>query len=186
MTTLETGRLRIRPFTIDDLPEYDRIMNRQLGWWGRLLTNEELAARLQYQIARTSDAHNPPFGYRAVVLKDAGSMIGMAGFHSRLLSALERQAIGISLAEGQFSGIEMSLGYAFAEEFQGHGFATEAVSALINYAFRGLRLKHIIADTSSGNLPSVGLMKRVGMRVTPCPRPGWPDRVLGVRENDLV
>ena len=186
MQLLKTSRLVIRPFTITDLPEYDRIMNRQLSWWGRVLPNEELLSRLAYQIARTSDADNPPVGYRAVVLKDADGMIGMAGFQSRLLSAAERKLAGISPNEDKFSGIEMSVGYAFARESQGQGYATEAVSALIEHAFGELHLKRIVADTSSSNVRSVRLMERVGMRVAACPRPGWPDRVVGVRENELA
>lgn len=186
MQLLKTSRLVIRPFTVADLPEYDRIMNRQLSWWGRVLPGEELLSRLAYQIARTSDADNPPYGYRAAVLKDTDQMIGMAGFQSRLLSASERKLAGIHLAEGEYSGIEMALGYAFAQEFQGKGFATEVIVALIEYAFHELHLKLIVADTSSSNVRSVRLMERVGMRVAPCPRPGWPDRVVGVRENDLA
>ena len=56
------------------------------------------------------------------------------------------------------------LGYALSIEYRGHGYATEAASALANYAFTVLKLHRICATTSSGNQDSFHVMERLGMR----------------------
>ena len=48
--------------------------------------------------------------------------------------------------------------------YQGQGFATEAVSCLLNYAFLTFDLHRIIAITDCENEASVALLERLGMR----------------------
>ena len=65
-----------------------------------------------------------------------------------------------------------------------HGYASEAAQALIDYAFQELRLKRIVATTSYDNIGSMGVMRKLGMRVEEnlLGEPPWL-QVVGVLEN---
>jgi RimJ/RimL family protein N-acetyltransferase len=54
--------------------------------------------------------------------------------------------------------------WAFHPEWHGQGYATEAVAALIDIAFTGLKLRRVIACCYADNDASWRLMERVGMR----------------------
>lgn len=56
------------------------------------------------------------------------------------------------------------LGWAFSPEFGGRGFATEAVTALIDLAFATPRLRRVVARMDSRNESSARLAQRIGMR----------------------
>jgi RimJ/RimL family protein N-acetyltransferase len=59
----------------------------------------------------------------------------------------------------------MLVGYTVAPEAQGHGYATEAVSALVDYAFATLDAGLIRAYADAGNTASIRVMEKVGMRL---------------------
>jgi len=56
--------------------------------------------------------------------------------------------------------------------------------AVVDYAFDRLRLKRIIATTAYDNLASIGVMRKLGMRIerNPLPEPRWL-QVVGVLER---
>jgi RimJ/RimL family protein N-acetyltransferase len=56
------------------------------------------------------------------------------------------------------------LGFTLAREHQGRGFASEAVSRLLDYAFASLDLHRIFAIADCRNKPSWTLLERVGLR----------------------
>lgn len=56
------------------------------------------------------------------------------------------------------------IGFTLAREHQGRGFASEAVSRLLDYAFDGLRLHRVVAKVDCRNTPSWALLERLGMR----------------------
>lgn len=83
----------------------------------------------------------------AIVLENDGSLIGDCGIH--ILEDDRRLAeIGISLAP----------------ERQGNGYATEALNAVLNMLFVDLRKHRVFASVDPLNLPSMTLMKRLGLR----------------------
>jgi len=47
---------------------------------------------------------------------------------------------------------------------QRKGYATEAVRGLLNYAFKGLRVRRIIAECDARNVPARGLLLKTGLR----------------------
>jgi RimJ/RimL family protein N-acetyltransferase len=51
-----------------------------------------------------------------------------------------------------------------AQANQGQGFATEALTCLLDYLFQQKRLHRVVADTDSQNVPSWTLLERLGMR----------------------
>ena len=79
---------------------------------------------------------------------------------------------------------EFGLYYAFSPASQGQGYATEAVRALIDFAFNVLRLRRIVATTTYENTRSIGVMRRVGMRIeqNPFAEPPWL-QVVGSLDN---
>jgi RimJ/RimL family protein N-acetyltransferase len=62
------------------------------------------------------------------------------------------------------AGKQAEIGYTFDPRFQGQGLATEAVRKLLDYAFREKGLHRIYGITDPRNLPSIKLMRRLGMR----------------------
>ena len=79
---------------------------------------------------------------------------------------------------------EMGLFWAIDPDQQRHGYATEAAQALIDFAFQQLRVKRLIATTEYDNAASLGVMRKLGMRIeqNPFPDPPWL-QVVGILEH---
>ncbi len=92
------------------------------------------------------DAHQ----WLALAIEQSGRMIG------DLLVRLD----GVDGPDGR----QAEIGWAMRPGSQGHGFATEAVRALVDAAFRDLRLHRVWARLDPTNEPSARLCERVGMR----------------------
>jgi len=90
----------------------------------------------------------PGLGFQiAIELKETGVLIGDCYF--TINEQDDRQA---------------EVGYSLARAYQGQGFATEAVSCFLTYAFLTFDLHRIIAITDCENGASVALLERLGMR----------------------
>ncbi len=61
------------------------------------------------------------------------------------------------------SATEASLGYAIHPDCQGRGFATEATLGMIDFGFRSLGLKRIVAQCDVRNSASYRVMEKAGM-----------------------
>ncbi len=85
------------------------------------------------------------------------------------LSVIERESgrlvgdVGLCFADGEPGVIKA--GYTIAPAFQGRGYATEAVRALVAYVFGTLRADVVRAHASGDNLPSIRVAEKVGMRL---------------------
>jgi RimJ/RimL family protein N-acetyltransferase len=194
MPTLETCRLMIRPFSMDDLHPVHRLFDvelreAELGTVGAQ-TLHERAEWLQWTIlsyTQLAKLYQPPYGERAVVHKHTQQLIGAGGFVP-CLDAFEQFA-GFSPAPRPsrhwLSTPEFGLFYAITPACQGQGYATEAALALVDYAFQHLRLKRIVATTTYENAASMGVMRKIGMRLerNPYPEPPWL-QIVGVLEQD--
>jgi RimJ/RimL family protein N-acetyltransferase len=60
--------------------------------------------------------------------------------------------------------VQAELGWVLHPDYAGHGYATEAVRALIALAFDGMGLRRVTAGCFADNEASWRLMERVGMR----------------------
>lgn len=69
--------------------------------------------------------------------------------------------VGMSPAEDEPGVIKV--GYTMDPAFQGRGYATEAVAALVAYAFESLGAEVVRAFASAENVPSIRVAEKVGM-----------------------
>ncbi len=66
-------------------------------------------------------------------------------------------------AVGLFLDDEAELGYWIGKAYWGHGYATEAARAMLEYAFDILNLPSIYSDCFQWNIPSIKVMQKIGM-----------------------
>ena len=59
------------------------------------------------------------------------------------------------------------IGWRFARHAWGHGYATEAASAVLDHAFDALDLPEVVSFTTVDNAPSRRVMERIGMTHDP-------------------
>lgn len=107
------------------------------------------------------------FGYLAVVKKGDHQFVGQVA-----LSAYVNQW---NRFEGdpnpRFNQVEVELSFAFGRQFWGNGYATEASKAMIDYAFKTLKLPHLIGGANIPNERSKKLHERLGYRIVKDVRP---------------
>jgi RimJ/RimL family protein N-acetyltransferase len=190
---LETERLLIRPFSMQDLDAIHQILDIDLmtaDMGGeQAKTRQEREGWLQWTICSYQELaklSQPPYGDRAVVLKPTQQVIGACGFVPSFgpFGQLPSMHSADQDIDAHFNSPEFGLYYALSPSYQRQGYATEATKALIDYAFRQLSLKRIVATTTYGNAASMGVMRKVGMRIekNPYPDPPW-FQVVGILEN---
>ncbi len=57
----------------------------------------------------------------------------------------------------------VEIAWRLGRGFWGHGYATEAATAALDFAFEELHLKEVVAFTVPANVPSRRVMERIGM-----------------------
>jgi RimJ/RimL family protein N-acetyltransferase len=148
-TQIESEHLRIRRFTDSDLVPFmayrnDPKVSRYQSW-----------DSLDEQEART-------------FISEVGSArVGVPGewFQFAIESKETQDLIGdCGLRVDEHEPSRAEIGSTLAREYQGRGFASEAVSRLLDYAFGALGLHRVVAIADCRNAPSVALLERVGMR----------------------
>ena len=146
MLILETERLFLREFTLDDTTFIIELLNSP-GWIKyigdrNVRTTEEAIAYLKRGML-TSYKENG-YGLCLVGIKGGNIPIGMCGILNR--DTLEKPDIG----------------FAFLSEYHGKGYAFEIAAATMNYAKETLLLPVIWAITVAYNQPSIKLLERIG------------------------
>jgi RimJ/RimL family protein N-acetyltransferase len=72
----------------------------------------------------------------------------------------------VLIGNGGFTGAplngEVMIGYSVLEPFQRKGYGTEAVSALVDWAFADMSINRIFAETFPDNRASIGLLQKCG------------------------
>ena len=148
--TLETARLRLRPYTEADIPELLPLIG----------TREVAATTLRIAHPYTE--------------QDAKAFLQLAKDPDKLWLAITlrsdaRQIGGIGLrVENQHQHAE--LGYWLGAPFWGHGYATEAAREILRYGFETLALHRIFASHFKHNPASGRVLKKIGMKYEGCQR----------------
>jgi RimJ/RimL family protein N-acetyltransferase len=70
--------------------------------------------------------------------------------------------IGIYFLEAD--SLQAEIGYTLSAEYQGSGYAAEAVTGVIDYLFNILNKHRVIASVDPRNTKSIALLERIGMR----------------------
>jgi RimJ/RimL family protein N-acetyltransferase len=147
---LESARLLLRPFRAADVDAQaammadDEVM-RHLG--GRGLSREEAWRKLLSGHALWDLLG---YGYWAVERREDGAMIGQIGF-----ADFKRDMV---------PGIENlpEMGWLFAREAFGRGYASEAAAAALAWADANLGAPEIVAIIDAGNAASIRVAEKAG------------------------
>jgi ribosomal-protein-alanine N-acetyltransferase len=134
---LETERLLLRRHELQDLDAFCAMeMDADIRRFvgGRPRTREEAEAKFR---------GGPPLC--AMVLKVGNRYIGRCGFHP-------------------MPGGGVGIGFYVARSHWGLGLATEAARAFIDYGFREMKLKRILASVEVGNDASVRVLEKLGFK----------------------
>ncbi len=145
---LETPRLRLREFTLDDVDgmyaiNCDPEVIRYTGEDGPL-PRKEIARRISEDVL--GDYRKYGYGRWAVIYKPDGQLIGFAGL--KYLEEME----------------EVDLGYRFARAYWGKGLATEAAQAVLDYGFRHLDMSRIIGMAMPANKAWFRVLEKIEMQ----------------------
>lgn len=147
---LLTERLRLRrsvPEDAEAISAYrtDPEVNRTQGW--ERTDPESVRADIE-EMADRSPGEPGGWVQFSVEERDGGRLVG---------------DVGISPADGEAGVIKV--GYTMSPAFQGRGYATEAVGALVAYAFDALGADVVRAYADADNISSIRVAEKVGLRL---------------------
>ncbi len=161
IATLETPRLLLRQWRLDDLDAYAAMTSdpEVMRYFPSTLNrqqSEEKIAKMRGLIQKQG------WGFWAVELKSTKELIGLTGLNEPLELPFVDQ---------------IEIGWQYAASVWGKGYATEAAEAALKFAFENLKLKFVVAFTSELNAPSRAVMHRIGMHNAhqDFPHPNVPD-----------
>ena len=180
--TLETERLVVRPFTMGDLDETVRVIDEEI--YGPAAEGARAARErwLQWTVLsyeQLAKLYQPPYGDRAVALRDTGELIGAVGYAPCYHPF--GQLGTFTQAPPMRHSAEVGLYWAITPRHRGRGYAAEAGLALVRFAFDEMAMHRIVATTEYDNLASQRVMAKLGMRLERNPMAGPPWlQVVGV------
>ena len=148
-TCLSTRRLVLRRLREGDLSTFcgyrsDPRVARYQDWSA---FPEEDGVRFFAEQARLHPDVEETWFQMAIEHAGTGEMVGDCGLHT------------IGGHPGQ-----VEIGFTLSTDHQGRGYATEAVTRLLDYAFGELCKHRVTAVTDARNAPAVRVLERVGMR----------------------
>jgi RimJ/RimL family protein N-acetyltransferase len=172
---ISTDRLILRPIRIQDSERIFRyrssaVANRYQGWIP--LTISDVDEFINQKISAQINIPDTWFQL-AILTKDTGNLIG---------------DIGIHFLKSEPSWVE--LGVTLDLDFQGQGFATEALTGIISYLFDELNKRLILVCIDPKNVSSIKLFERLGFRrqvlsvENEVVRAEWPDDLVFAIDRD--
>jgi [ribosomal protein S5]-alanine N-acetyltransferase len=135
-----TRRLLLRPVQISDIDDLLAMYHDELVAFFALpgsTTRDQLAKSI---------TNAPPWSERP-----------------RFAVVFEARVVGDVVLEIDARELVANLGYSFAREFWGRGFATEASRVVVDYGFEPFGLAKICARADPRNVASVRVMEKLGM-----------------------
>lgn len=148
---LETDRLRLRQWKECDFPVFAELNSDPdvMEYFPKLLQpaeSDSIAEKCRQLIAERG------WGFWAVSLKESGSFIGFVGLHK-------------PKADFPFAPC-VEIGWRLHKLYWGKGYATEAATEALRFAFEVLFLDEVVSFTTISNHRSRAVMERVGMNNT--------------------
>jgi RimJ/RimL family protein N-acetyltransferase len=150
ISTIDTDRLRLRPFAEADLDALANILARpdvMEYLYEEPRTRSEVAAVLERQMAMNHLSHQGDNLMLAIEERESGSLIGSVNLVWR---SQEHQ-------QGE-------IGYTLHPDHQGRGYASEAARAVLAFGFHDMDLHRICGVCDERNRRSRQLMERLGMQ----------------------
>jgi RimJ/RimL family protein N-acetyltransferase len=150
--TIQTARLRLRAWRDDDLPAFAAMGDdpKVMEFFPKRLDRVEsnaLAVRIRENFARRG------FGQWAVEIPGIADFIGFVGLSVPGFSAHFTPCVEI--------------GWRLTHAYWGHGYATEAARATLEFGFERIGLDEIVSFTTAANRRSQAVMERIGMTHNP-------------------
>src|SRR5918997_4372074 len=139
---IETQRLRIRSFQRDD--------------WQAVYDYTSDPAVMAY----IPEGPFTPEQARALVADNTGKQARAVA----VLLGTDDRLVGHMTFHPWFAPRTYEIGWVFNRAYHGHGYATEAAVALLQYGFEALHLHRIIATSQPENVASWRGMEKMGMR----------------------
>lgn len=149
MAQVRTERLTLREFAPGDWKALHGIESRpEVARYQSFAPRTPDESR-RYVLAAIEDAaHDPRLTFDlAVILAAEDRLIGRCG-----------------LGAGEEEPREAVLWYTLHPDAWGHGYATEAARAMVDFGFRTLGLHRIWADCDPANVASWRVLEKIGMR----------------------
>jgi RimJ/RimL family protein N-acetyltransferase len=147
MTDIRTSRLQLQAI---DIAEAKRIVARTAGpadtWTDDFPFEGDVGAVAGFLRATATHGEQRPFGYYRITRLADGRAIGGLGF------------------KGRPDGGCVEIGYGLVPSARGHGYAAEAVTALLTVAADN-GLSRVLADTTPDNIASQRTLIRAGFRL---------------------
>ena len=147
MSDVRTSRLQLHAI---DVAEGERIAARSAGpadaWAEDFPFEGDLAAVGGFLRASAAHGEQRPFGYYRITRLADGLAVGGIGF------------------KGRPDGGSVEIGYGLAPSARGHGYAAEAVVALLAIAAEH-GVSRVVADTTPDNVASQRTLTRAGFRL---------------------
>ena len=148
MQILETPRLILREFRVDDEDALERVLSDRETM--RFYPAPLDRAGVQDWIARNRRrCAEQGHGLWAMVVKESGEMIGDCGLTVQNVDAMN----------------EIEIGYHVRRDLWGQGLATEAARACRDFGFARLPVERLISLIRPENLPSRRVAEKNGMTV---------------------
>jgi len=146
MTSLQTQRLLLRQFAVDDAEFILTLLNEPsfLRYIGDKKVRNLDDARQYILNGPVASYERNGFGLYLVELRDSQTPIGMCGL-------LKREELA-----------DPDIGFALLSDFWNKGFAFEASTVVLNDARERLKLQRILAITSLDNDASINLLQQLG------------------------
>ncbi|BDU37819.1 putative Acyl-CoA N-acyltransferase [Vibrio nigripulchritudo SO65] len=147
MFEIVTERLILRDFIPEDVSSYVRLTQDEK--YQRFYDEEDCSvekAEFLVNLFVEQASEIPRSKYQlAIVLKDTSQVIGTCGIRIET----DHQA---------------SMGCGVAREFQGAGYAQEAVEAIAAFGFETLNVHRLYAETIGANKAAIAMCRQFGMR----------------------
>ncbi len=145
---LETERLILRKMAWQDADQLLLIFSdpKVMQSFGGILFDRVMMGKWVERNLNHQDRYG--YGIFSVILKEKDELVGDCG--------LEHMEV-----DGSH---EVELGYDFRSDYWNRGLATEAASAVRDYAFEQLGLKRLISLIRPDNLASQRVAEKIGMR----------------------